>query len=421
MHCRNGCICLAFGMALIAGMTGCDREGKITDASPAPDVGITLGLGERADFAVDGTAPACSRYVWFRDDPYGSQQVENGKAFNFELSELNTNRILIRCELQVFGIDADERPVIGWHTRDERQWRVRVAQDPPVWYGTYILDSQTELDILSDFTTVTDQLLILNTDLATLKPLAGLTSIGGTLGVYATSGLTDLTGLHNVTAVGGDLAIYDNTALARLDGLQKITAMHGNLEIHDNDALLDLTGLSSLASIGGHVSIYHNDLLANLSGLGTLETIGGILEIVGKAGMTSLAGLGSDLTVIDGHLSIIENSTLQDVEALNRITLIDGDLMVFDNDALTTLRGLRTVVAIGESLYIDHNDALTSLGLDALHSVGNKNAWYRNTFLISANHALCTYLAEDLRDQVRAGTGIGGTVEIRNNKACPRP
>ena len=418
MHCRNGCIPFTVVMLVMAGLTGCNQEGAITDASPDPDVVITLGLDDRADFSVDGTAPARSRYMWFRDDPYGSQQVGNGSSFNFELSELNTNRILIRCELQVFGIDAGARPVLGWHTRDERQWRIRVAQDPPVWQGTYILDSQTELDILSEFSAVTDQLLILNTDLASLEDLSGLTAIGGTLRIHATSGVTDLDGLQNVTSVGGDLFIYNNTALVSLDGLHNITAISGNMELHGNDALHDLTGLRSLASVGGHVSMYHNDMLPNLSGLGSLASIGGILEIVEHAGITSLDGLGSGLTIIDGNLSIIENSALRDVEALHHITRVDGDLMIVGNDALTTLTGLRTLVSIGESLYIDHNGALTSLGLDALDSVGNNTVWYRNDFLISANPELCTYLAEDLRDQVRAGEGIGGRVEIRANKDC---
>ena len=421
MNDLKGFVYLIVLMFILTGVTGCDGEGEITDALPDPNVVVNLGKGDTADFEVDGDTPAFSRYAWFRDDPYGSEQVGEGKLFSFALTKLNTNRIIISCKLQVLGINMSGGSLIGWNTKDERQWRIRVDQIPPIWEGTFILDSQSELDILSEFTQVTDQLLILNNDLVSLSSLSGLTTIGGNLGFYAVSGLTDLRGLQNLTSVGGDLAIYKNTALASLEGLHHITSINGNLEIHENDALIDLTGLSSLESIGGNVSIYYNGMLENLYGLNNLASINGILEIVENFGMTRLSGLSADLKVINGHLSIIENRGLLNLEDLNNITQVGGNLMIFDNDALTTLNGLRNILSIGESLYIDNNDALTSLGLDALNAVGNKEVLFQNDFLINSNSQLCTCLAEDLRDQVLSGEGIGGTVEIENNKDCSTP
>ena len=421
MNPLKGFLYLIVLMLIIIAMTGCADEGEITAASPDPNIVINLGSGDTADFEVDGNAPAFSRYKWFCDDPSGSEQVGDGKLFSFKLTELNTNRLLISCKLQVFGINTSGYPLIGWNTKDERQWRINVEQVPPIWKGAFILDSQIELDILSEFTEVTDQLLILNNALTSLESLSGLTAIGGNLGIYATSGLTDLEGLQNLKLVGGDLAIYKNTALASMDGLHNITSINGNMEIHENDALINLNGLSSLESIGGSASIYHNDLLTDLSGLGNLTSINGILEIVENAGMTCLSGLSSDLTDINGHLSIIENSGLLNLEDLNNITQVGGNLTISYNDALTTLNGLRNILSIGESLYIDNNDALTSLGLDALNSVGNTNVWFQDDFLIISNSKLCTYLAVDLKDQVLAGEGIGGIVEIDNNKDCSTP
>ncbi len=40
---------------------------------------------------------------------------------------------------------------------------------------------------------------------------------------------------------------------------------------------------------------------------------------------------------------------------------------------------------------------------------------------IKFNHELCRYLAEDLRDQVLAGDGIGGSINISPNKNCLLP
>jgi hypothetical protein len=39
-------------------------------------------------------------------------------------------------------------------------------------------------------------------------------------------------------------------------------------------------------------------------------------------------------------------------------------------------------------------------------------------FFIRENIELCTSLAEELRDQVLSGGGIGGEIEIRDNKTC---
>ncbi len=62
-------------------------------------------------------------------------------------------------------------------------------------------------------------------------------------------------------------------------------------------------------------------------------------------------------------------------------------------------------------MFINDNPALTSLGLDNLDYVGSY-------FEIELNPELCTNLAEDLRDQVIAGSGIGGDITIEDNKVC---
>jgi len=129
------------------------------------------------------------------------------------------------------------RKLSGWSTLDERAWRISVHQEPPVFEGTFILDDNDELEMLSEFNEVTDQLLIINNDLPGLESLEQLKSVGGNLGIHASNGLTNLIGLHVLTSAGGDLAIYNNAALTSLAGLHNIASAHGNMEIHANKVL----------------------------------------------------------------------------------------------------------------------------------------------------------------------------------------
>lgn len=61
-------------------------------------------------------------------------------------------------------------------------------------------------------------------------------------------------------------------------------------------------------------------------------------------------------------------------------------------------------------LYIEDNDALTALGMIGLWMVSGY-------FTIKDTSSLCRSLAEELRDHVRAGGGIGGKISI-DGKSC---
>jgi hypothetical protein len=125
----------------------------------------------------------------------------------------------------------------------------------------------------------------------------------------------------------------------------------------------------------------------------------------------------ADLEAFRGYSSITGNlffdqSYLTNLDGLSSLTSIGGNLEIYDNDALTNLDGLSNLTSIGGKLHIDDNDALITLNMDSLNFV------FAN-FQISRNIELCSYLAEDLRDQVMAGGGIGGSIEIADNKNCP--
>ena len=65
---------------------------------------------------------------------------------------------------------------------------------------------------------------------------------------------------------------------------------------------------------------------------------------------------------------------------------VGGTLLILGSDSLTSLEGLENITFISEDL------------------------------TIRDNHQLCTSLAEALRDQVLDAGGIGGSIDIHDNK-----
>ncbi len=129
-------------------------------------------------------------------------------------------------------------------------------------------------------------------------------------------------------------------------------------------------------------------------------------------------------TTVTGSLKIIPidvNGDLTSLSGLENITSIGGSLIISHNDALTNLSGLQNLASVGGDLAIgggrsgyNGNVALTELGMSGLQRVNGE-------FSISYNPLLCTSLAEELMNQVLAGEGIGGTIDISGNKACTMP
>lgn len=104
-------------------------------------------------------------------------------------------------------------------------------------------------------------------------------------------------------------------------------------------------------------------------------------------------------------------NSAEDLLALSGYSTVIGNLEI-KNTSLTNLEGLNNLTSVDQDFEIVDNDSLTSLVLNSLHFVGNN-------FYIAENINLCTSLAEELRDQVLSGGGIGGEIVIRDNKICP--
>ena len=134
---------------------------------------------------------------------------------------------------------------------------------------------------------------------------------------------------------------------------------------------------------------------------------------------------GNSLSDLSGYTSINGNLTIQstgliDLEGLGSLAAVSGNLAISDNDSLENLYGLNNLKSVGGGLTIVNNNALRSLGFDSLFSVGNDLSRDSNHFNINSNLELCNYHAEDLRDQVLNGAGIGGEITIQDNRDCSK-
>jgi len=190
----------------------------------------------------------------------------------------------------------------------------------------------------------------------------------------------------------GHYLIEDNTDMENLNGFSEVT---GVLGIVGFDTLINLEPLNSLTSVG-RLSIINNDSLITLAGLENLTSVGEELYIYDNDSLTNLTGL-ENITSVSGSIIIgmewdeIGNDALISLEGLNNITSIDGNLEIHWNNSLMTLAGLENLTSVS------------------------------NHFIIQNNPDLCTYLAEALEDQVVAGGGIGGDIDISGNKDCSSP
>jgi hypothetical protein len=124
--------------------------------------------------------------------------------------------------------------------------------------------------------------------------------------------------------------------------------------------------------------------------------------------MASLSGIEN---IEFDRLIIEENYSLTSLSGLEYLT--SSGITIKDNMALTDLSGLRNMT-FAWCLEISGNSSLTALGMDALQRVDNQ-------LEITDNPKLCKSLAEELRDQVLAAGGIGGSITINGNKECTTP
>jgi hypothetical protein len=127
-------------------------------------------------------------------------------------------------------------------------------------YGSYTAANSIELEALRGYTEVTGYLTISAGSAPSLEMLSSLTTVGETLTIIDTTGLTDLAGLGALTEVGGNLSLIRNSALTSLTSLWSLRTL-GGINLYGNNSLGSLDGLEGLTDPGSGVTIRHHSAL----------------------------------------------------------------------------------------------------------------------------------------------------------------
>jgi len=299
----------------------------------------------------------------------------------------------------------------------------------------------TNLNGLSQLTTINGDLRIMESSLTNLSGLGALASLGGNFIVSNNAALTTLAGLGPITSVDW-LSIGENATLTNLNALNMVGSVAGNLSITSNPVLTNLTGLSALTSAGGDVFIFGNNMLTNLSGLNALTNIGGSLNVYSNGSMTDLTGLNA-LTSVTGGVDILYMSitslsglnnlnsiggnltisftAIQNMSGLGSLAHLGGNLTLNNNGLLANVTTLAALTTIGGALTISNNGALTSL--NGLHNVPAGTI----TSLVLTNNSLlsvcdlaniCTYLSNPINPATISGNATGCATRPEVETAC---
>lgn len=215
--------------------------------------------------------------------------------------------------------------------------------------------------------------------LVDLSGLEGLTSVG-TLILRNNNNLLSLRGLDNLVEVG-TLSLSYNNQLVDIDQLEKLTQL-SELRVYENENLNYLPDLSHISHLDKlSLGYYH---LIDLNGLNQLESA--------------------------GNISIRFSDALQNADALSGLTHVSGDFEFTGSINVDTL-DFSNLQYVGGNFKLVSNGSLSSLDVSSLTEVGADFVFY-------GNREMCTSNIEAIHDQVMAAGGIGGNIQIENNKGC---
>ena len=295
--------------------------------------------------------------------------------------------------------------------------------------------SITNLDSLSQITSIVENLTIQNNDfLTSLSGLNNLTYVGYSFSCNDNVLLTNFTGLENLTSVGGVLNAGNNSSLISFVGLNNLTSIEGPLSVYNNPTLTTLTGLNNLTSVG-EIIINENSTLEDITGLSNLTRISSTLQVTYNPELESLTGLENVDSILGGQIIIVDNSMLNSIEALNdwnysNLTsafiqqndllascastflcsyLDDGGIATIDNNAT----GCNSINEVAASCGIC---LLTDLTLTTQEEVDNFPINYPNCTEVSGN---LTIEASSITNLIGLNqiTSIGGNLILANNES----
>ncbi len=219
----------------------------------------------------------------------------------------------------------------------------------------------------------------------------------------------------------GDLTI---TSQNQIDSFN-YTQVNGTLIIDESSSgnIINLDGLSTLTVINGGLSIANNSSLISLNGLDNLISIGsgpidfygyGIgLNIENNNSLTNINALSS-LTSIGSNLYIVNNPSLINLNGLQGITTLNGNLDLAENINLTTLNGLNNLTSVngigffGGGFNIYQCDSLITL--EGLDNL----VTIAGALSISSNNSLTSFLGLNSLTTITLDISIGGNESLEN-------
>ena len=164
----------------------------------------------------------------------------------------------------------------------------------------------------------------------------------------------------------------------------------------------NLDGLSELNVIDGDLTIVENDILQNVDGLSGLASVGGSINFSNLSALTDVDGLYS-LASVGDFLQIFNSEDLADLDGLSGLNSVGGDLFILVNDALADIDGLSGLTSVGGYIQIRENRALASVnGLSGLSSAPGGIGILSNDVLANL-------------EGLSGITSIGGSLFIRSN------
>lgn len=259
---------------------------------------------------------------------------------------------------------------------------------------------------------------------ADMATLSGCSAIGGRLTIVGDQ-IVSLAGLGNIAEVRGVLTVQ-NTSLDKLDGLTCLRSV-GGLSLIDNSLLSDLGELSDVeitivdytpVSDGtgrGKVSIINNPLLSNLDALSGLGDEISEIAVVGNAGLSSLPEL-TELSRLEA-ITFSNNDALSSLSGIDSLEDIDDSLSIEGNESLIDLTGLDNLVSVGKVTYatITISDNTSLANLDALMHITQIDA----SLDVTDNPSLPSCEVKELIDYLEANTSwtADGNVDAGGNLA----
>ena len=202
-----------------------------------------------------------------------------------------------------------------------------------------------------------------------------------------------VTDYPDCTEIQGVLRIKESYSgdITNLNGLSQITKVK-YLRILDNAALTSLEGLNNITSLtdgisSGQLYIINNSSLQNLNALANLQEVSSDIRILENPLLTSIEGLHNISIRTSGlRISIEDNPSLSNILGLEGI-IVARSLNISNNDLLTNLNGINNLTELTGGLGIIQNQNLINLeGLNNLIYVGEQGVFiYGNPSLETLN------------------------------------